>query len=219
MSVLSDKLNDVFINIHNKFVDLNRNKADKDEITELQTDVSLLEDAQEWELIGEAAITDADAGAEGIVIDLGKPIESWYKETRTEIYIPASKAYNSVNGGLFLCMGNTEANALNTSHSGSEKGNCMLVKAQSSYAPIRYSNSNKLLVFTSWEDDKPIYSLVMDCPYDAIAYPYTVHGTTGYKYSNIVIGKQFIGVKNALTTATFKFPKGTTVKMYGRGKV
>jgi hypothetical protein len=172
----------------------------------------------DWKLIGEEEVTEADITAAGengvtaVTIDLGAPIEQWYKETRIDIIIPASTDINSVNNGLFVCMGATEALSLN-----SDSG-CVLMRSQgNSYAVLQYQYLNQIIFHTVWDKALPLYSLYVNSPYNGYAYAYNVYGTTTFKRkTKTAIGCQFISVSTKSNVGIFKFPAGTKISIYGR---
>ena len=202
---------------------LEAKKADKfDTYTAAETDDMLSTKADkadlDWKLIGEEVVTDADitaageAGVTAVTIDLGAPIEQWYKETRIDIIIPASTDINSVNNGLFVCMGATEALSLN-----SDSG-CVLMRSQgNTYAVLQYQYLNQIIFHTVWDKALPLYSLFVNSPYNGYAYAYNVYGATTFKQkTKTAIGCQFISVSTKSNVGIFKFPAGTKISIYGR---
>lgn len=221
---LNEKANiaikDINLNI-NQIDSLWRDKADKSDVyTKQETDTAIeqLNSSLDWVLIGEEEVTEADVvdagenGVTAVTIDLGAPIEQWYKETRIDIIIPASTDINSVNNGLFVCMGATEALSLNAD------SGCVLMRAQgSSYSVLQYQYPNQIIFHTVWDKALPLYSLYVNSPYNGYAYAYNVYGTTTFNKKNqTAIGCQFISVSAKTNVGIFKFPSGTKISIYGR---
>lgn len=99
-------------------------RQNETDITELQSDVSLLEASQGWKLIAETKLTQeefdaANGEVTAIVLDLGKKIESadeWYSETMIRVEIPKCKDLGSnasiSSGKLRVMFGNTPQQAM-----------------------------------------------------------------------------------------------------------
>lgn len=212
-------------------------RQNETDITELQSDVSLLEASQGWKLIAETKLTQeefdaANGEVTAIVLDLGKKIESadeWYSETMIRVEIPKCKALGSnasiSTGKLRVMFGNTPQQA--TGKSGS--------------LPIAVSQSNNNLVTPSkdkeqgyvitsvWRDRENIdYSYIGFRTEGAsngyVNTPYFAYVKDMSNATRSIIGRQYLGlycfysvyVDGEEQKTLCVFPVGTKMALYGR---
>ena len=217
--ILADDINA----IANEVISNTENKADKaTTYTATETDDMLSTKADksdlDWKLIGETETT--EEYVESVILDFGEPIEKWYRETRMDIYIPKSSAFNTENGKMCIVFSQSEADAGYIGDVAVNSGISLpLVASQSnSFAPMLYNYNYHGTVITEWDKNgKPIYSHILILGFGARSSPYTAYGVSRYEDNFNIKKKQFLALQpTPPSSGTFKFPAGTKISLYGR---
>ena len=183
----------------------------------------------DWKLIGETEVTEEDitaAGEDGVtavIIDFGKPIDSWYSETMVITEIPISSDINNfTNGRLFVLFGKTEEGAINRSD-----GSPALVASQGNNALLTPAWNQQHIITSNWLGKKDLtHSYVNYRGYNA-ATGYTVTPYTTESWSNkanSIVNCRYLAIRGChnvpktdpVEKIIFKFPAGSKISIYGR---
>lgn len=179
-------------------------------------------DRSKWKLLAETEITQEmidEAGEEGItniVIDFGAPIKEWYGETWIRANFGATTDLNSADSGI-RCGFAKYLNEIATRMYPSGTVVALAMTAQN--AQIFYKYRNIISLFTNWHNGNNRGTIFMNNGYGERTYPYIAYATSSTEGADDdtvgqIIGCQYLYFSNA--GRTFKFPAGTTLKIYGR---
>ena len=229
--ILADDINA----IANEVISNTENKADKAEIptkvSELENDTNYVTNTDyataletkvdktdlDWKLIGETEITE-EGDFRGITLDLGTPVENWYRETMIQITVP--KTYvsendytNSEAGSMRISFGVTAEASFDSYTS---ENTCSVVASQTkAYAPINHDYANYIIATSYWSDDGILINSRIDMVYRGYkGYPYYSYGVPYFNYKNNIIGKQYLTLSS--NGQIFIFPVGAKISLYGR---
>lgn len=157
----------------------------------------------------------ANAGDEGITQLVVGDDESSVLETINELYIymriPGSKDINSANSPLQIALAASTTESINDNKS-------IFWGQNMSIAPIDYQYSNNYAVKSVFAKNKTLmYSEFMKSGFSASTYPQQAYATVTIPNTGLksLVGSKALIIQGKIGNI-FKFPKGTTVTVYGR---
>lgn len=171
-------------------------------------------DRSKWKLLGETEITQEmidEAGEEGItaIVLEFDPIEKWYGETWIRAEFGATKDLNNEDGSVLCSFGKTLEYALQY-----HDGAAGIMRAQTAVnAPFYRNYWNKINLFTNWHDNKARGTIFYSNGFSARNYPLPAYATANTDNTSVIGNRYLVFRSNG---GRFKFPAGTTLKLYGR---
>lgn len=166
----------------------------------------------EWKLLAELVVEEP---TKNLMVDFGAPIENWYSETMIHLYAPV----NADNTGRLksrIQFGDTEADA-NTPWN---EGWGVILDAQNdNYGGISHSVLINAAFTTQWVNrEKAVYTDLRYTGYGSVCYPQNMFGCaidTEGRNNWTIKNKRFMSFRSR--DNAFVFPKGTILRIYGRG--
>lgn len=174
----------------------------KEKAIQNETDITELKASHTWQLIGSAKLS---ADSSKISIELGTATAKWYGETLMLIEIPKSESINGTTNGNISILGRKNGTTV-----------CrifVIATTSETYGALNPTWTNRWAVVTHWIDKKPVSTNVSRARASGAAYSLASMSTTNF-HSGETIEEATDIVFSA--SNEFIFPKGSTMKLYGR---
>lgn len=175
----------------------------------------VISDSTKWKLLMETEITQEmidEAGEEGItalVLEFD-PIKEWYGETWIRVECGATTDLNSNDDGIWCGIGKD----IKAASGGYDREGIFIMKGVSgSVVALNRQYNNYISLFTNWYDNKARGTIAYRNGHSSRSYPLQAYATSNFDNEEIIGCKYlYFGSMNK----GFKFPVGTTLKLYGR---